>query len=157
MTERTFWLSFRDPDQNRNLGVIILDLTAEEIGDEIEAVAAAQKAHNLGINPGGEVLCMEVGHVGYTDSDKNRLLNRDAANRVKEKAFKNNVEELADKIMEVVKDKTNIRMVLTALSWARGCVEEELLECYEEVTAPELPTCVCCGGDDHDEEKKTLQ
>ena len=42
------WLSFRDPDKNKNLGCCIV--TAEDTEDAIE------QAWKLGINPGGEAL-----------------------------------------------------------------------------------------------------
>ena len=44
-----FWLSFRDPDINLNLGCTI-------INDADDLDTAIQKAWDLGINPGGEVL-----------------------------------------------------------------------------------------------------
>ena len=50
-----FWLSFRNPDKNINLGVAIIE-------DADNLVIAIAKAHTLNINPGGEVfgvLCTE--------------------------------------------------------------------------------------------------
>ncbi len=44
-----FWLSFVDPDINKNLGCTII----EDASNLNEAIS---KAHSLNINPGGEVL-----------------------------------------------------------------------------------------------------
>ena len=43
------WLSFRDPEKNLNLGCCI-------VSDVQNFTEAIQKAHKLGINPGGEVM-----------------------------------------------------------------------------------------------------
>jgi hypothetical protein len=65
MTE-TFWLSFAD--ETGFLGVAIVD------SDDF--LTAVDKCHELGINPGGEVLCSGDPPASVTDKDKNRLLSR---------------------------------------------------------------------------------
>lgn len=47
-----FFMSFRDVDENKNLGVCIVQ--------EEDSEKAVQKATELGINPGGEVLLFEL-------------------------------------------------------------------------------------------------
>lgn len=84
---RTYWLSFADPSTGRNLGVVIVTLTAEDAATALEAapdmfdktngpwiVAAAQKAWLLGCNPGGEVVAYRVSDDAVLPHD--RLLQR---------------------------------------------------------------------------------
>jgi hypothetical protein len=53
------------------------------------------------------------------------------------------LEKLADRIMDVIVPERNIRRALDALDMARSVLEEELLECYEEVMQD--VDCECCG------------
>ena len=43
------WLSFRDPDTNTNLGCCNVEVS------EFSVIEAAEKAWDLGINPGGKL------------------------------------------------------------------------------------------------------
>ena len=73
----TFWLAFSDPDapsDRRFLGVAIFDM--DESGGEASVVEIVRKAHELGINPGGEVSVQEV--AGIPDEHKNKLITDDA-------------------------------------------------------------------------------
>ena len=87
---KTLWLSFVDgerPDGHRFLGVAIVDVTPEEEEYQLllrpdmydkekgpSICAAAVKAHGLGINPGGEVMAMEMRKDVIPEGMKNRLL-----------------------------------------------------------------------------------
>ena len=98
-SKQTFWLSFADEDEGF-LGVAIVDLTGAEIiqrtkikgegaltrsrNPNADAIAAIQKTHDLGINPGGHVACTEIPQANYiADEFKDRLLDRDEAERLK--------------------------------------------------------------------------
>jgi hypothetical protein len=73
----TFWLSFSDPDapsDKRFLGVAIFDM--DESGGELSVPEIVRRAHDLGINPGGQVLVQEVEAI--PDEYKNRLITDDA-------------------------------------------------------------------------------
>jgi hypothetical protein len=73
----TFWLSFTDPDappDKRFLGVAIFDM--DESKGELSVPEIVLRAHQLGINPGGQVLVQEV--EGIPDEYKNKLITDDA-------------------------------------------------------------------------------
>jgi hypothetical protein len=73
----TFWLAFSDPDapsDKRFLGVAIFDM--DERRRRVSVPEIVQKAHRLGINPGGQVLVQEVPSI--PDEYKNRLITDDA-------------------------------------------------------------------------------
>jgi hypothetical protein len=73
----TFWLSFTDPEappNKRFLGVAIFDM--DESKGELSVPEIVLKAHQLGINPGGQVLVQEV--EGIPDEYKNKLITDDA-------------------------------------------------------------------------------
>ena len=97
-SKQTFWLSFADEDYGF-LGVAIVDLSVAEMrrtkikgegaltrsrNPNADAIAAIQKTHDLGINPGGHVACTEIPQANYiADEFKDRLLDRDEAERLK--------------------------------------------------------------------------
>jgi hypothetical protein len=73
----TFWLSFSDPDAppaKRFLGVAIFDM--DESKGELSVPEIVLKAHELGINPGGQVVVQEVD--GIPNEHKNKLITDDA-------------------------------------------------------------------------------
>jgi hypothetical protein len=73
----TFWLTFSDPDASsdkRFLGVAIFDM--DESGGELSVTEIVRRSHQLGINPGGQVLVQEV--EGIPDEHKNKLITDDA-------------------------------------------------------------------------------
>jgi hypothetical protein len=73
----TFWLSFSDPDapsDKRFLGVAIFDM--DESRRQVSVREIVQRAHRLGINPGGQVSVQEVESI--PDEYKNRLITDDA-------------------------------------------------------------------------------
>jgi hypothetical protein len=73
----TFWLSFSDPDapsDQRFLGVAIFDM--DERGRRLSVREIVQRAHRLGINPGGMVCVQEVESI--PDEYKNQLITDDA-------------------------------------------------------------------------------
>ena len=73
----TFWLSFNNPDAPRDkrfLGVAIFDMDESE--GELSVPEIVLRAHELGINPGGQVLVQEV--EGIPDKYKNKLITDDA-------------------------------------------------------------------------------
>jgi hypothetical protein len=73
----TFWLSFSNPDALRDkrfLGVAIFDM--DESGGELSVPEIVLRAHELGINPGGQVLVQEVEDV--PDEHKNKLITDEA-------------------------------------------------------------------------------
>ena len=89
---KTIWMSFIDTEReagNRFLGVNIVDITEAEaefqlaifpemydkIGGPVVCAAAA-KAYSLGINPGGEVMAMEMSPGMVPEELKNRLLSQ---------------------------------------------------------------------------------
>lgn len=47
-----FWFSFRDPEKNLNLGITIIKADHK--------VAAHKRTHQMGLNPGGEALIIEM-------------------------------------------------------------------------------------------------
>ena len=72
----TFWLTFSDPDASsdkRFLGVAIFDM--DESGGELSVTEIVRKSHQLGINPGGQVLVQEVEAI--PDEYKNQLITDD--------------------------------------------------------------------------------
>jgi hypothetical protein len=78
----TFWLSFFY--ENKFLGVAVVDLTPDDIGEGCNPTAAAiTKAWKLGINPGGHVKITELFETEIPASDRNRLLNREEAEEMK--------------------------------------------------------------------------
>ena len=91
-TTRTYWLSFSD-EHDGFRGVVIVDVTQAE-ADTMKAWidvhwpqhapgaewvgAATRRAHELGCNPGGEVLSVDITHVPPpVPVAKNRLLSKD--------------------------------------------------------------------------------
>ena len=75
----TFWLSFSDPDapsDKRFLGVAIFDFDMDESRRQVSVREIVQRAHRLGINPGGQVSVQEVESI--PDEYKNRLITDDA-------------------------------------------------------------------------------
>ena len=73
----TFWLSFSNPDapsDKRFLGVAIFDMDESE--GELSVPVIVLRAHELGINPGGQVLVQEVEAI--PDEYKNKLITDDA-------------------------------------------------------------------------------
>jgi hypothetical protein len=70
----TFWLSFSDRSEAKFLGVAIFDV--DETAGRLSAPEIVRKAHELGLNPGGEACIEEVGLV--IDEYKNRLITDDA-------------------------------------------------------------------------------
>lgn len=76
MSTTIFWLSFADPKKPKGsqfLGACILEVDSESSNPLEKAI---HKAHELGINPGGEVLGFEIGRKPH-DSWMNVLLNRE--------------------------------------------------------------------------------
>jgi hypothetical protein len=87
---KTIWMSFIDEDRPKGvrfLGVNVVDITPEEeeyqlllhpeMHDKVKGpaiCAAAAKAWHLGINPGGEVMAMEMRPGVMPEDMKNRLL-----------------------------------------------------------------------------------
>ena len=72
----TFWLTFSDPDASsdkRFLGVAIFDMDESE--GELDVAEIVRRAHELGINPGGQVLVQEVEAI--PDQYKNQLITDD--------------------------------------------------------------------------------
>lgn len=63
-----FFLSFRNPDTNINLGCCNISIDKKET-----SIDAVVKAHQLGINPGGEVLIFPV---ESPELEPNRLYTR---------------------------------------------------------------------------------
>ena len=75
------WLSFIDPDKpqgQRFLGVV------SDVAGNIQDACA--KAHELGINPGGEARSVPVELDKYRPEDINRLLNKEEATKLAKKA-----------------------------------------------------------------------
>jgi hypothetical protein len=73
----TFWLAFSDPDarsDKRFLGVAIFDMDGSARRRTVPEIV--RRAHELGINPGGQVSVQEV--EGIPDEYKNRLITDDA-------------------------------------------------------------------------------
>ena len=73
----TFWLAFNDPDataDKRFLGVAIFDM--DESRGPLTVREIVQRAHELGINPGGAVSVQEVSAI--PDEHKNKLITDDA-------------------------------------------------------------------------------
>lgn len=64
-----FWLSFADPETGDNLGVNVVDA--------LDFMDAIHKTHDLGINPGGQVLGGEIDPRLVPDAYVNRLLSKD--------------------------------------------------------------------------------
>ena len=62
---KTFWLSFSG---EKFLGVAVIDAKT--------ATAAIQKSHRLGINPGGEVMVIEMPPAEAKPYPRNKLLPR---------------------------------------------------------------------------------
>jgi hypothetical protein len=80
--KRTFWLSFATEDGF--LGVAIIDLTPDEIGDDDWIGPAVVKARSLGANPGGHVQGSEIPQEDYIpEGFKHRLLNEHDIHRLK--------------------------------------------------------------------------
>jgi hypothetical protein len=87
---RVYWLSFCDSDQpvgQQFLGVAIVDVTAAEVAivlpDVLEKfpnewiAAATRKAWQMGCNPGGDILSVDITDVAdQADMPRNRLLSR---------------------------------------------------------------------------------
>jgi nucleotide-binding universal stress UspA family protein len=73
----TFWLTFTDPDataDKRFLGVAIFDMDESQRQRTLPEIV--ERARQLGINPGGEVLVQEVSSI--PDEHKNKLITDDA-------------------------------------------------------------------------------
>jgi hypothetical protein len=73
----TFWLTFSSPDappKKRFLGVAIFDM--DESGGGLSVPEIVLRAHELGINPGGQVLVQEVEDI--PDEHKNKLITDEA-------------------------------------------------------------------------------
>lgn len=64
-----FWLSFADPQTGDNIGVNVVDAP--------DFMSAVHKSHELGINPGGEVLGSQIDPAIVPDAYTNRLLSKD--------------------------------------------------------------------------------
>lgn len=71
MKKSYYWLSFRDPEKNENLGVAIIE-------DAEDLAVAVSKAHSLEINPGGEVLGVLMNKAQFNSEglESNRLYTR---------------------------------------------------------------------------------
>jgi hypothetical protein len=70
----TLWLSFSDPSEAEFLGLAIFDV--DETARRLSAPEIVRKAHELGLNPGGQVCIREVGLV--PEEFKNRLITDEA-------------------------------------------------------------------------------
>lgn len=56
-----YWLSFVDPLVDKFLGAVLLDLELDkDLGDDYALNALREKVTELGINPGGEMLSLEL-------------------------------------------------------------------------------------------------
>lgn len=93
METRSYWLSFcGDGPGDQLLGVSVVDVTQEDADRALVAfpwttdawfVAAIQKAHDTGCNPGGQVLGSQVQDC---PAPRHVLMNRAEAERINEMA-----------------------------------------------------------------------
>jgi hypothetical protein len=72
----TFWLTFTDPDATADKRFLGVALDMDESRRQATVPEIVERAHQLGINPGGEVLVQEVSSI--PDEHKNKLITDDA-------------------------------------------------------------------------------